>query len=97
MTLATPSAAELTVNAETLLGTLMEGACLGNHIFDRYKMEKEKTPVKTVILMGHGCQKKGFFRLGQIRGRLFAAPACHGQRMGDDAIQRQAAGSFRRD
>ena len=63
MTLATPSATELTVNAETLFGSLMEGSCLGNHIFDRYKMEKEKTPVKKVVLMATAAQKKAYSSL----------------------------------
>lgn len=65
MTLATPSAAELTINDETLLGTLMEGACLGNHIYDRYKMEKEKTPVKSVVLMATAAQKKAYSGLAK--------------------------------
>jgi leucyl aminopeptidase len=65
MTLATPSAAELTINAETLFGALMEGVCLGNHIFDRYKMEKEKAPVKRVVLMATAAQKKAYSGLAK--------------------------------
>ncbi len=65
MTLATPSATALTINAETLFGSLMEGACLGNHIFDRYKMEKEKTPVKKVTLMATAAQKKAYSSLAK--------------------------------
>ncbi len=60
MTVATPSAAELTIDAETLFRTLMEGACLGNHLFDRYKQEKEKTVLKTVALMATAAQKKAY-------------------------------------
>jgi leucyl aminopeptidase len=58
MTIATPSVAELAIDAGTLFGTLMEGACLGNHIFDRYKEDKEKVPVKAVTLMATAAQKK---------------------------------------
>lgn len=60
MTVATPSAAGLTIDVETLFGTLMEGACLGNHIFDRYKQKKEKTPVKKIVLMATAAQKKAY-------------------------------------
>jgi len=60
MTIATPSTAKVTVDADTLFKTLMEGACLANHVFDRYKQEKEKTPVKSVVLMATAAQKKAF-------------------------------------
>jgi leucyl aminopeptidase len=60
MTLATPSAGALTIDAETVFGSLMEGACLGNHIFDRYKMEKEKKLVSRVVLMATASQKKAY-------------------------------------
>ena len=65
MTLATPSAGALTIEAETFFGSLMEGACLGNHIFDRYKMEKEKKPVKRVVLMATAAQKKAYSGLAK--------------------------------
>jgi len=58
VTLAAPSDAGLTINAETLCGAMMEGACLGNHIFDRYKKDKEKKPVKIVTLMTTAAQRK---------------------------------------
>ncbi len=58
MTIATPSAAKLKLDVVAIFGRLMEGACLGNHIFDRYKQDKEKTPVKTVVLMATAAQKK---------------------------------------
>ncbi|MBC2712368.1 MAG: leucyl aminopeptidase [Desulfosarcina sp.] len=65
MTIATPSSAELKIDAETLFSTLMEGACLGNHIFDRYKKDKEKAPVKTVVLMATAAQKKAYSGLAK--------------------------------
>jgi leucyl aminopeptidase len=65
LTLATPSAGALTIDAETVFGSLMEGACLGNHIFDRYKMEKEKKPVKRMVLMATAAQKKAYSVLAE--------------------------------
>jgi leucyl aminopeptidase len=65
MTIATPSAADLKIDAETLFRTLMEGACLGNHIFDRYKQKKEKKPLKKVVLMATAAQKKAYTGLMQ--------------------------------
>ena len=60
ITVATPSAANLKMDAGTLFGALMEGACLGNHIFDRYKQKREKTPVKKIILTATAAQKKAY-------------------------------------
>ena len=66
LTLATPSASALTVDAETVFRTLMEGALLGNHIFDRYKEKKEKTPVKQVVLTATAAQRKAYAGLAGI-------------------------------
>ncbi|MGA6924144.1 MAG: leucyl aminopeptidase [Desulfosarcina sp.] len=60
MTIATPSASTLTFDAQTLFTVLMEGACLGNHIFDRYKQDKEKSAVKTVVMIATAAQKKAY-------------------------------------
>lgn len=65
MTIASPSADKLKIDAETLFAALMEGACLGNHIFDRYKQEKEKSAVKTVVLMVTAAQKKAYAGLAK--------------------------------
>jgi len=65
MTVATPSAADLKIDAETLFGVLMEGALLGNHIFDRYKQEKESTPLKKVTFMATAAQKKAYSGLAK--------------------------------
>ncbi len=58
MTVATPSAAQVNLDLRTLFQTLMEGAYLGNHIFDRYKQEKETTPLTSVVLTASAAQKK---------------------------------------
>jgi leucyl aminopeptidase len=34
-----------------LIGALAEGACLGNHVFDRYKEEKKRRPLETITLV----------------------------------------------
>ena len=48
------------IDAPTLFKALMEGALLGNHIFDRYKQEKEKKPLKQVVLMATAAQQKAY-------------------------------------
>jgi leucyl aminopeptidase len=60
LTIAPPSAATLKIDAQTLFKALMEGAVLGNHIFDRYKQEKDKKPLKQVVLMATAAQKKTY-------------------------------------
>jgi leucyl aminopeptidase len=66
MTMATPSASDLNIDTKTLFQTMMEGALLGNHIFDRYKKEKEKKPLKRVTLMATAAQKKTYGSLAGV-------------------------------
>lgn len=65
LTIATPSAANLVVDAQTIFKALMEGAVLGNGIFDDYKEKKEKKPVKRVALMATAAQKKAYSSLAK--------------------------------
>ncbi|BBO80570.1 putative cytosol aminopeptidase [Desulfosarcina ovata subsp. sediminis] len=65
MTIATPAVSALSLDAETIFKALMEGACLGNHIFDRYKKENEKKPLKRVVLTGTAAQKKAYTDLAK--------------------------------
>jgi len=65
LTIATPSAANLTMNAQTIFKALMEGVVLGNHIFDRYKEKKERKPLKKVVLMATAAQKKAYTGLAK--------------------------------
>lgn len=58
MTVATPTASAINLEAAALLKALMEGSCLGNHIFDRYKEKKEQKPVRKIVLMATAAQKK---------------------------------------
>ena len=46
--IAVPAAGKLKMESPDMLEAMMEGACLGNHIFDRYKKEKKKKPLKQI-------------------------------------------------
>ena len=65
LTIATPSVAKLKIDARATLVALMEGVLLGNHIFDRYKQDKEKQPVKKAVLTATAAQKKAYSGLVQ--------------------------------
>ena len=45
---AVPAAGKLKMEAPDVVEAMMEGACLGNHIFDKYKKEKKKKPLKQI-------------------------------------------------
>ena len=45
---AVPAADRLKMESPDVVEAMMEGACLGNHIFDRYKKEKKKKPLKQI-------------------------------------------------
>lgn len=51
MALCVPDAASAGLASDILASCIMEGACLGNHIFDAYKQEKKEKPLKTVTLL----------------------------------------------
>lgn len=101
MTIATPSPAGLKIDEKTLFRTLMEGACLGNHIFDRYKKKQEKQPVKSVVLMATAAQRKTYAGLvdtvtaqcdGSILAREWVTIPANDKRPPDfaDMIQKRA-------
>ena len=46
--IAVPEAASLKMEMTTRVESMMEGACLGNHLFNKYKKEKEKKPLKQI-------------------------------------------------
>lgn len=73
MTIATPTAAAMKMDARTVFSTLMEGSCLGNHIFDRYKPDKLKRPLKKVSLMATAGQKKACAGLAESVADVCAA------------------------
>ncbi len=43
-----PAAQKLKLEMPSVAEALMEGACLGNHLFDKYKKEKKKKPLKQI-------------------------------------------------
>jgi leucyl aminopeptidase len=73
LTIATPSASSIDLQPATLFSALAEGACLANHIFDRYKEEKEKEAVNKTTLTATAAQKKAYGRLLQSVSDICAA------------------------
>ena len=63
LTLAVPAAKKLKLATESLLTAVMEGAVLGNHLFDRYRREKKDKPLKQVQLMVKDSQVEPFRHL----------------------------------
>jgi leucyl aminopeptidase len=47
----TPSPDLLPMAEADLVAAILEGACLGNHVFDRYKKKKKLKPLKQITLM----------------------------------------------
>jgi leucyl aminopeptidase len=57
--LAAPLAKSLNLADGDMLEALLEGACLGNHRFDKYKKEKKLTPLKNIdVLAGRDSAEK---------------------------------------
>jgi leucyl aminopeptidase len=48
---AVPVAHKLKMEMPDAVEALMEGACLGNHLFDKYKKEKKKKPLKQISFL----------------------------------------------
>lgn len=48
---AVPSAEASGMAEAELLTAIAEGACLGNHVFDRYKAEKKRQPLENITLL----------------------------------------------
>ena len=46
--LAVPSEKKAKTDMAVLMTALLEGACLGNHLFDKYKKEKKHNPLKRI-------------------------------------------------
>jgi len=46
--IAVPAAKKLKMEPATAVEAMLEGACLGNHLFDKYKKEKKKKPLKQI-------------------------------------------------
>ncbi len=71
--IAVPSAQKIKLEMPPILESLLEGACLGNHLFDRYKNEKKYKPLKKINFLlkpGEAKKYKG------LASRI--AAICHG-------------------
>jgi leucyl aminopeptidase len=73
---AVPSPEATGMEEADLIAALAEGACLGNHVFDRYKAEKKRRPVETITLLTDAGAAKAHRRMVE---RL--ETACAGTRM----------------
>jgi leucyl aminopeptidase len=73
---AVPSPEATGMEEADLITALAEGACLGNHVFDRYKAEKKRQPVETITLLTDTGAAKAHRRMVE---RL--ETACAGTRM----------------
>lgn len=61
--IAVPAAEKLNLTVQPVLAALMEGACLGNHLFDKYKKEKKHKPLKKINLLVKPAAAKTYRRL----------------------------------
>ena len=52
MAVAVPAVKRINLDEKTALEALMEGGYLANHMFSKYKSEKEKKPLKAITLFG---------------------------------------------
>ena len=50
LVIAVPAGKKTALNPAGILPAVLEGACLGNHIFDKYKKEKKRKALKKIIL-----------------------------------------------
>ena len=71
--IAVPSAGKIKLEASSVLEALLEGACLGNHIFDKYKKEKKQKALKKIDLLVTDAAAEQFGKLS-----LSVATVCEG-------------------
>ena len=58
--IAVPSAKKTGLKAKGVIEAMLEGACLGNHVFHRYKNEKKETPLEAITLITSSAAVKQF-------------------------------------
>ena len=49
--IAAPASGKMKMEESEVIEAILEGACLGNHIFDKYKKEKKLKPIKKICLL----------------------------------------------
>lgn len=65
ISLIVPSAKKISISEQEILEAMMEGVCLGNHLFDRYKKKKKNKPVKKIDLFVNADLEQKFSDLPQ--------------------------------
>ncbi len=63
--LAVPAAKKAGLPAEALFQAVMEGACLANHVYDRFQSESKKTPLSEIYLRVQPADQKRFTPLAK--------------------------------
>ncbi|MBW1847936.1 MAG: leucyl aminopeptidase [Deltaproteobacteria bacterium] len=61
--IAAPEASKVNLDEPILFESIMEGACLGNHVFDKYKKEKKQQPLKKINFIVKKAAVRKFNRL----------------------------------
>jgi len=61
--IAAPSFKKISLSESDSITALLEGACLANHVFERYKEEKKRKPLKHIFLQVSPGSAKKFARL----------------------------------
>ena len=51
LVMGTPSPDRLSISEKDLVTAMLEGACLGNHVFDHYKEDKKLKPLKHITMV----------------------------------------------
>ena len=63
--IAFPSARKVGMSAEVLAAAIMEGACLANHVYDRFRSDSKKSPLDTIYLRVTKAEAKRFSSLAK--------------------------------
>ena len=65
LVIAVPVHKKLLVNSEDIVQAMVEGACLANHVFDKYKKEKKLKPLKHISLSSDAVTAKSHASLAR--------------------------------
>jgi len=61
--IAVPLAGKINMEMSSVLEAMLEGACLGNHLFDKYKKEKKHKPLKKINFLVKPDEVRKYSRL----------------------------------
>jgi leucyl aminopeptidase len=71
--IAVPLAGKINMEMSSVLEAMLEGACLGNHLFDKYKKEKKHKPLKKINFLVKPDEVRKYSRLSSR-----VKTVCHG-------------------